>query len=191
MTYATYADAWRPTTNVHAWGYDVVAVMGGSVFLALSAQVAMPLPFSPVPLTGQTLGVLLLGLVLGHRRGAASVLTYLLEGSVGLPVFAGGAGGLPVLLGPTGGYLIGFVAAAYLTGLLAERGWDRGRATTLLAMLVGNGVIYVCGLPWLSIFVGADKVIALGLLPFLFGDLVKAGVAMALVPVGWRLLERR
>jgi len=191
MMYATYADAWRPTTNVRAWGYDVAVVIGGSVFLALSAQVAVPLPFSPVPLTGQTLGVLLLGLVLGHRRGAASVLTYLLEGSVGLPVFAGGTGGLPVLLGPTGGYLIGFVAAAYVMGLLAERGWDRTRVTTLLAMMIGNGVIYVCGLPWLSIFVGADKVIALGLLPFLFGDLVKAGVAIALVPVGWRLLERR
>jgi biotin transport system substrate-specific component len=105
--------------------YDAVLVVTGSVFIALLAQVAIPLPFSPVPITGQTFAVLLVGVLLGSRRGGLGVLLYLLEGAAGLPFFAGGTAGLARLAGPTGGYLVGFVVAAIVVGLLAERGWDR------------------------------------------------------------------
>ncbi len=187
----TYADVLRPTARSHAFLYDVVLVLSGSLFIALSAQFAIPLPFSPVPVTGQTLAVLMVGVLLGSRRGSLSVLTYLLQGALGLPVFAGGVAGLARLTGPTGGYLIGFVAAAYLVGWLAERGWDRHFETTLLAMVLGNVVIYTFGLLWLARFVGTEKVLALGLWPFVPGDLGKILLATASLPWGWRLLNRR
>lgn len=186
----TYADVLRPSTRRYALLYDATLVIAGSLLVALLAQFAVPLPFSPVPVTGQTLAVLMVGMLLGSRRGSLALLTYLAEGAMGLPVLAGGAAGLARLTGPTGGYLIGFVAAAFLVGWLAERGWDRRPETTLLAMLLGNAVIYVCGLPWLAHFVGAERVWSLGLLPFLPGDLGKALLATALLPWGWRLLDR-
>lgn len=185
----TYADLLRPTARRAAWAYDVLLVVGGSLLLALSAQAAIRLPFSPVPVTGQTLAVLLVGTLLGSRRGAASVLLYLAQGLLGLPVFAGGAAGPVYAMGPTGGYLAGFVAAAFLTGRLAEWGWDRKLGTTLLAMLAGNAVLYACGLAWLSLFVGRQA-FTLGLLPYLAGDLVKMAAAGALLPGGWALLDR-
>lgn len=187
----TYADVLRPSTRRYALLYDATLVVAGSLLVALLAQFAVPLPFSPVPVTGQTLAVLMVGMLLGSRRGSLALLTYLAEGAVGLPVLAGGAAGLARLTGPTGGYLIGFVAAAFLVGWLAERGWDRRPGTTLLAMLLGNAVIYVCGLPWLAHFVGGERVLSLGLLPFLAGDLGKALLAMVLLPWGWQLLDRR
>jgi biotin transporter BioY len=135
--------------------------------------------------------VLLTGVLLGSRRGSLSVLAYLAQGIAGLPVFApGGAPGLTRLLGPTGGYLLGFVAAAYATGLLAERGWDRKMTTALLAMLIGNAIIYAFGLPWLALFVGIEDTLPLGLYPFAGGDVLKAVLAAALLPVGWKLLNR-
>lgn len=187
----TYADVLRPSTRRYALLYDATLVVAGSLLVALLAQFAVPLPFSPVPVTGQTLAVLMVGMLLGSRRGGLALLTYLAEGAMGLPVLAGGAAGLARLTGPTGGYLIGFVAAAFLVGWLAERGWDRRPETTLLAMLLGNAVIYVCGLPWLAHFVGVERVLSLGLLPFLAGDLGKALLTMALLPWGWQLLDRR
>lgn len=108
---------------------------------------------------------------------------------MGLPVFAGGASGLPYLFGPTGGYLFGFVAAAYVTGALAERGWDRRSWTTLAAMLIGHGVLYLPGLLWLSRFVG-ERALALGLWPFVPGDVLKIALAMTLLPLGWRWLDQ-
>ncbi len=186
----TYADILRPVTRRHALAYDVSVVMAGSLFIALCAQWAVPLPFSPVPVTGQTLAVLLVGALLGSRRGSLSVLAYLGQGVVGLPVFAGGAAGAARLAGPTGGYLLGFVAAAWVVGMLAEQGWDRRGGTTLLAMLLGNAAIYACGLPWLAHFVGIDRVLALGLLPFIPGDLWKLLLATLLLPWGWKLLDR-
>ncbi len=185
----TYADVFRPDRRALARVYDALVVLGASAFIALSAQLALRLPFSPVPVTGQTLAVLLTGVLLGRRRGVAAVLAYLAEGVIGLPVFAGGMSGLAYALGPTGGYLLGFVAAAYLTGFLAERGWDRRSSTTALAMLVGNLAIYGPGLLWLGRFVG-DRVLALGLLPFIPGDLVKLVLAMLLLPLGWRWLAQ-
>ncbi|MCS7251828.1 MAG: biotin transporter BioY, partial [Thermoflexus sp.] len=133
---------------------DAMLILGGSLFTALMAQISIPLPFTPVPITGQTLAVLLVGAALGSRRGALSIATYVLEGALGLPVFAGGTAGISRLQGPTGGYLIGFVAAALITGWLAERGWDRRPLSTALAMLAGNAVIYLFGLPWLALFLG-------------------------------------
>ncbi len=186
----TYADVLRPSARNHALLYDAALVLAGSLFVALCAQFAIPLPFSPVPVTGQTLAVLTVGVLLGSRRGSLALLTYLAEGALGLPVLAGGAAGLSRLTGPTGGYLIGFVAAAFLVGWLAEQGWDRRFESTLLAMVLGNVVIYACGLPWLGRFVGVEQVFTLGLWPFLPGDLGKILLATASLPWGWRLLDR-
>lgn len=169
--------------------YDAALIISGSLFIALSAQVAVPLPFSPVPVTGQTLAVLLVGALLGSRRGASSLLLYLLEGAVGLPVFAGGMSGPAHLLGPTGGYLFGFVGAAFVTGLLAEQRWDRRVQSNALAMLLGNLVIYAFGLLWLAHFVEADKVLALGFYPFIAGDLMKLALATIFLPSGWKIVE--
>ena len=190
MTYATYADVCRPAVQPRAFFYDAALVIAGSLLIALSAQLAVRLPFTPVPITAQTLAVLLTGALLGWRRGVAAVLLYLGEGLAGLPVFAGGGAGPGHMAGPTGGYLIGFLLAAFTTGWLAERGWDRRFGTTFLAMLAGNVLLYVPGLLWLAQFVGADKVLALGLYPFIIGDLIKVLIAAALLPAGWKLLSR-
>jgi len=187
----TYADVFRSSVKQYALPYDIAWIAGGSLFIALSAQVAIPLPFTPVPFTCQTMAVLLVGALLGSRRGALCLLTYLAEGVLGLPVFAGGMAGLAHLAGPRGGYLWGFVAAAFLTGLLAERGWDKRVKTTLLAMLLGEIVIYAFGLPWLALFVGSERAVALGLLPFVPGDLLKLLITAVLLPSGWRLVGRR
>jgi biotin transport system substrate-specific component len=173
---------------------DSVQIQGGSQLTPQMARVEIPLPFTPVPITGQTFAVLLVGAALGSRRGALSMAVYLLEGALGLPVFAGGAAGLARLRGPTGGYLIGFIAAAFVTGWLAERGWDRRPATTALAMLTGNAVIYLFGLPWLAWFVGSflgpKGALALGLLPFVPGDLLKLLLATLAFPSVWLLVRR-
>lgn len=155
--------------------------------IALSAQVAIPLPFSPVPITGQTCAVLLVGALLGSRRGMLSVLAYLAEGAMGLPVFAGGGSGPAWLVGPTGGYLLGFVAAAWVVGWLCEHLGDRSVAGMVVVMLPGSATIYLIGLPWLAHFVGVDKALTLGLIPFLPGDLIKIALAVSVLSAGWRL----
>lgn len=165
---------------------ELTLILLGSWLVALSAQIEIPL--WPVPITGQTLAVLLVGALLGSRRGALSLLAYLAQGAAGLPVFAGASGGLAKLVGPTGGYLLGFVLAAWLVGWLSERGWDRSRRGTFLAMLLGNLVIYTLGLPWLAQFTGWEKVLALGFYPFLLGDLLKMGLAALLLPQAWQRL---
>lgn len=151
---------------------------------AIAARIAIHLPFSPVPITGQTLLVLLAGAALGSRRGVASQLVYLIEGSAGLPVFAGGTAGLAVVLGPTGGYLIGFAAAAGLVGWLVERGLGRRVVTTIGTMLLGSMVVYLFGVAWLGHFVpgGLAGALAQGVLPFLPGDLLKSLIAAGVVP---------
>lgn len=168
---------------------NVLLVVGASAFVALCAQIRIHLPFTPVPITGQTFAVLLVGALLGSRLGGASLLAYLLEGAAGLPVFAGATGGWGVISGPTGGYIVGFVLAAYSVGWLAERGWDRWPWTTALAMLAGSVLVYACGLPWLARFVPGDQVFALGLLPFIPGDTVKLLLAASLVPSGWMAIQ--
>lgn len=169
--------------------WRVTLVVGGSLLVALAAQVAVPLPFSPVPVTGQTYAVLVVGAALGARLGAVALVLYVLEGVVGLPVFApGGAVGLARLTGPTGGYLVGFVVAAALVGALAQFGWDRSITTSILAMLGGEIVIYVFGLPWLAAFVPIERVLVAGLLPFIPGDLVKLVLAALTPPAAWGIL---
>ncbi len=166
-----------------------VLAICGSLFVALAAQVQVPL--KPVPVTGQTFAVLVVGMVFGMRLGAATLMLYLAEGAVGLPVFAGLSGGPAVLAGPTGGYIVGFVLAAGLVGYLAERGWDRNVWLTALAMLLGNIAIYLPGLLWLGTVVGWDKpVLEWGLTPFLIGDALKLALAAALLPAAWKLLRR-
>lgn len=187
----TLVDVWRPAvaktyTNIL---YNAILVITASLLVALSAQIAMPLPFTPVPVTAQTLSVLLVGAVLGSARGTLAILTYLAEGAVGLPVFAGGKAGLAVLAGPTGGYLIGFVVAAFVTGYLAERRWDRNVVTSFLAMSIGNVIIFAFGLLILAGYVGFDKVLALGFYPFWMGDIVKLALATFLLPLGWKALQ--
>jgi len=168
---------------------DILLVIGGSLCVAVMAQVRIPLPFTPVPITGQTFAVLLVGAVLGSRRGAASLGLYLLMGLVGLPFFAGGTSGLAIVIGPTGGYLIGFIVAAYLVGLLAARGLDRRIPSALLAFLAGEVVIYLFGVAWLSFFLGIPHAIAAGLLPFLIGDAIKLAAAGLVLPAAWKLVK--
>ena len=127
---------------------------------------------------------------MGSHRAGVCLLAYLVEGIVGLPVFAGGKAGVAHLFGPTGGYLLGFVPAASLVGWLAEHGWDRRPVTAFAAMLLGNIVIYAFGLPWLAYFVGGERVLVAGLLPFIPGDLIKILLATMMLPWGWKLLKQ-
>lgn len=169
-----------------SWLFDAVLIVVFSAFVALTAQVEIPL--RPVPITLQTLGVLLTGALLGSSRGVLALLLYLAEGAVGLPVFAGGAAGLAYMLGPTGGYLVGFVVAAGAVGWLAERGWDRRPAWTALAMVLGNLLIYAFGVSWLAVLLGDLRAaLVQGALVFVVGDLIKIAVATLALPGGWAL----
>ena len=159
-------------------------VVFGSLLLAVSAQFKIPL--YPVPVTGQTLVVLLIGMTYGPRLGGITMAAYLFEGALGLPVFAGGAAGAAVLMGPTGGYLFGFLLAGVSMGYLAERGMGRTVVSTISAMVIGNFVIYLCGALWLANFIGFGQAIAAGVLPFLYGDALKLVVAAGLMPLAWR-----
>lgn len=167
---------------------EVTLVLAGSLVIAAAAQVRFYLPFTPVPVTGQTFAVLLLGALFGARRGAATAVTYLAMGLAGLPVFSAAPPGLAALASPTAGYLAGFVGGAWVTGMLSERGWDRRPITAALAMLMGSSVIFACGLLWLGAFVGWSNALAQGLVPFIPGDIIKIALATALLPAGWRLL---
>ena len=179
------------TSRAAAFAFDRSLIRAGSVLIALSAQVAVPLPFSPVPVTGQTFAVLFVASLLGRARGTAAVLAYLAEGAAGLPVFAGAAAGPAKLLGPTGGYLAGFALGAYVCGALAERGWDRTPFRASASMILGNVAVFALALPWLARFVGASNVWALGFWPFIPGDIIKIGLAAALLPLGWKALGVR
>ena len=162
-------------------------VVFGSLLLAVSAQFKIPL--YPVPVTGQTLVVLLIGMTYGPRLGGITIAAYLFEGAIGLPVFAGGAAGVAVLMGPTAGYLFGFLLAATAMGYLAERGIGRTVVSTIAAMVIGNCVIYLCGALWLANFIGFAQAIAAGVLPFLYGDALKLVVAAGLMPWAWRAVK--
>ena len=173
------------------WTRSALLVTGFSLLTAAAAQVVVPLPFTPVPLTGQTFAVLLTGALLGPRLGALAMLAYLAEGAAGLPFFRGGAGGVAHFSGATAGYLLAFPAAAYVTGLLAERGWDRRFVTAAAAMALGSFVILACGWAWLALmFKGGAEAFRLGVAPFLPGDVLKVALAAAALPAGWALLRR-
>ncbi|HSM01214.1 MAG TPA: biotin transporter BioY [Acidimicrobiia bacterium] len=165
-------------------------VVGFALLTALLAQIAIPLWFTPVPITGQTFSVLLAGAVLGWRAGAASMSLYWLLGAIGLPFYAEARGGWETATGATGGYLVGFVVAAALIGYLAEHRQDRSVTTAIPAFLAGSVIIYIFGLTWLahSLDVGTARAMELGLAPFVVGDLVKVALAGVALPVAWRLL---
>ena len=167
---------------------QLMAVLAGIALLTASAHIKIP--FYPVPLTMQTLIVLGIGMTYGVRLGGATLLGYLSAGFIGLPVFAGGAG-VAYMMGPTGGYLAGFFAAAVFLGALAERGWTRSWATAAAAMLMGNVIIYLLGVGWLTSLIGWDKAVQFGLLPFLYGDALKLIIAALGVPYLWSKLKQK
>jgi biotin transport system substrate-specific component len=169
---------------------DIFLVTFGSLLVAVFAQIRIPLPFTPVPITGQTLAVLLVGAALGSKRGSASMLLYLTLGLAGMPVFAGGEAGLAYLSGATGGYLLGFIVAAYAVGRLAERGLERKFRTAILPFLIGQSIIYGLGVLWLGMYLGnLNDALVLGFYPFVIGDLMKMAFAAALLPATWKLVR--
>ncbi|MFN8187357.1 MAG: biotin transporter BioY [Gaiellales bacterium] len=171
---------------------EALLVLAGTVFVSVAAQVSIPLPFTPVPITGQTFAVLLVGASLGASRGFASLALYWLVGIAGAPVYAEQESGWATFMGPTGGYLIGFMVAAAVTGWLAQRRWDRHFRSSTAAMLTGSVIIYTCGLLWLAADLGTDlqKTLELGLYPFVVGDLLKLYLAAVLLPGAWLLIQR-
>ena len=171
---------------------DVLLVIAGAGLVALCAQIEIPLGFTPVPISGQTFAVLLVGASLGPLLGASSLLLYFCVGLIGAPVYSGGDGGWEIVHGATGGYLVGFIAAAVLTGWLARRRWDRHFNSAVAAMLSGSVVIYSFGLPWLAkeIGTGLEGTLEAGLYPFVIGDLVKLYLAGMLLPGAWKLVKR-
>jgi biotin transport system substrate-specific component len=180
----------RTFPRIASWLRDLTLIFSGALFVAMFAQVKIPLPFTPVPLTGQTFAVLLIAAALGAKRGAASMAFYIALGAFGLPVFAGGASGMTYLSGATLGYLIGFVLAAYVVGLLAERGLERSVRTSLLPFLVGTVIIYACGVTWLTILLGSfSKAVTAGLIPFVIGDIIKLVAAALALPAAWKLVK--
>ena len=182
---------------------DATIVVAGGLLIAWLAQISMKLPFTPVPITGQTLGVLLIGTSLGWLRGGLALALYLAEIAIGLPFAAESEGGIArlTLSTPSGGFLWGFLAASLLLGLLANQGWDRSLRSSISVMLLGTVVIYLFGLPWLHVsptfheFLGhqpsvQDTLVA-GLYPFVVGDLLKLMAAACALPLAWRLLDGR
>lgn len=169
---------------------DALLVVGGAGLVGLLAQISIHLSFTPVPITGQTLGVLLTGTALGWRRGGAAMVLYAVAGLIGVPWFAAGASGY---VGASFGYVVGFIVCALLCGALAERRVDRSLLGSIPAMVAGEVVMYTIGVVWLAValHVGAGKAIALGLTPFLIGDAIKAGAAALLLPAAWKLAGNR
>ncbi len=169
---------------------DVVLVAAGAALTAIAAQVAIPL--WPVPITGQTLAVLLVGSSLGALRGSLSMVLYAVLGIAGLPVFSGAGAGMNIILGPTGGYIIGFVFAAAFTGWIAQRSWDRKILRSFLGFLGGTVVTFAVGLPWLAFALGLDleQTLAAGLYPFIVGGIIKTAIAASVMTLGWSFFER-
>ena len=166
---------------------NITLIVIGSLFIALTAQISIQIPIGPVPITGQTFGVLLIGALFGSRLGALSAVLYIAEG-LQFPVYANATSGWSILTGATGGYLLSFPIAAFLVGWLSERGWDRRPGTLLLAMVAGNIIIYLFGVPWLINSIEGTTLsqgLQWGLIPFIPGDLAKIFAATSLVPAGW------
>lgn len=171
--------------------FKVGLVLAGSILLAVSSKIQVP--FWPVPMTMQTFVVLVIGMAFGPALGLATVGLYLVEGALGLPVFAGTPEkglGLAYMFGPTGGYLAGFVVATGLMGRLAGRQWDRHPLTTAAAMTIGMAVIYALGAAWLATFIGIEKAVLFGITPFLLADALKILLATALMPLAWKAVKK-
>ncbi len=170
---------------------DVLMVLAGTGLVAGAAQISFHIPGTPVPITAQTFAVVLVGAALGSVRGFSSLALYLLAGMV-LPFYSNGAKGFDEVVGATGGYLIGFIAAATLTGYLAERGLDRKLTSAIGAMFLGNVIIYLCGLPWLAVDLNVNfaKTMEYGLNPFIAGDIIKLCIAGAALPTAWLAVKK-
>lgn len=181
------ADVWAPRTT--SWARNAVLVGGGAALVGLAAQVAIPLPFTPVPLTLQTFAVLLVGASLGSLRGLLSMSLYAVAGLLGVPWFAQGTHGFAL---PSFGYILGFIAAAAIVGRIAEGGATRSVLRTAGLMIVGNLVIYAVGVTWLKFAIGATwlKALQLGVVPFLPGDAIKIALAAGLLPLTWAGLRK-
>jgi biotin transport system substrate-specific component len=185
----------RPSTRARALALDATLVLTGALTVAVLAQVEVPL--WPVPITGQTLGVIVVGAALGARRGALSLLSYLGLGLAGLPVFAGLSGGLASVAKPSFGFIIGFVFAAFVAGWFAERSWDRRPALAFAGFAAASVVPFLVGVPYMAFILnnvlglgyGLGDVLAVGVLPFLVGGVVKAALAAAIVPAAWALVR--
>lgn len=171
---------------------NIILAVAGTALLTVSAKIQVP--FYPVPMTMQTFAVLVIGMAFGWRLGAVTVLLYLAEGALGLPVFAGTPAkgiGLAYMAGPTGGYLAGFLVSAMAVGYLGERGWDRNPWTTLAAMILGTALIFGLGYVWLSHLIGMAKALQFGVLPFLWGAAFKIALAASLLPFFWKFMMRK
>lgn len=175
---------------------DAALVIAGTALVAALAQVAIPL--WPVPVTGQTLAVLLVGASLGAARGAASLSLYALLGAIGLPIYSDASSGWTVLAGPTGGYIVGFIVSAAIVGWAAERRWDRGWLKAAVTFVGGSLVVFAIGLPWLSYSLGSlglpndlQATLVAGFYPFIIGGVIKAAIAAAVLPAIWKAVERR
>ncbi|MFM1916625.1 MAG: hypothetical protein RJB01_140 [Actinomycetota bacterium] len=168
---------------------QIALIAGGAALVGLSAQIAIPLPFTPVPLTLQTLAVLLVGASLGSLRGMASMLLYVAAGLIGVPWFAQGSSGYSTA---SFGYVLGFILAAFIVGRLAENGASRTASRTVGLMIIGNLAIYAVGVTWLkfAISVSWPEAIALGVIPFIIGDIIKIAIAAGVLPLAWRGVER-
>lgn len=195
MSSTTLAIAASPTRVRSRLAWRVPLAFAGSWLVAGLAQIEIKLPFTPVPITGQTLGVLLIGASLGAGLGAASMLLYLAQGALGLPFFSGGDSGAEFLRlsAVTGGYLWGFVASAAVVGALAERKWDRSVRSSIGAMFLGEVVLYAIAIPWLmqALDVPLARALELGLAPFVVGDTIKLLAAAGLLPLAWRVVRNR
>jgi len=180
-----------PSSNLGSYDISLfkklVLLIAGVAVLAISAQ--LKVPFYPVPITMQTLVVMLIGFTFGARLGSYTVLVYLASGAFGAPVFAGGAG-LAYMSGPTGGYLFGFLVAVYLIGYFTEQGYGRTFISTLLLALSGTIVFYLFGVAWLTTILGFEKAVKFGLLPFLYGDVLKLFLLAFSIPATWKLVVK-
>ena len=186
----------RPSARGRAFALDAALVLTGAAVVAVLAQVSIPL--WPVPITGQTLGVIVVGAALGSRRGAAAMITYLLVGLAGLPVFADFTGTVAAVAKPSFGYVIGFIFAAFVAGWFAERAWDRRPALAFLGFAIASVMPFLFGIPYLAfilnVVMGADltflQILEAGLFPFIIGGIIKAGLAALIIPGAWALVRK-
>jgi biotin transport system substrate-specific component len=172
---------------------QISLILTGTVFLAVMAQIAFPIPGSPVPFTGQTLGVLLLGTAYGAGLGFSTIAFYLLMGMAGAPIFSSGTSGIERIVGPTGGYLVGMLISSVVLGALAGRKWDQRIKTVIPTMIIGNLVIFAIGLLWLNLYTGQSWLWTFekGLTPFIFGEIIKIAIASTALPAVWKYVAKR
>ena len=168
---------------------NILLVLSGTIFLALMSQLSITLPFTPVPITGQTFAVMFIGLIYGRKLGSATLLSYIAAGSAGLPVFAGFSGGLTFFT-PSGGYIIGFYFAALICGYFADKGWTKSPVKLISLLIAAHAVLYFFGLLQLSVFLPNKNVFVIGLYPFIAGDVIKMMILSALLPTAWKFFKK-